>query len=64
VRVASGVQVFSVIRSVVLVGDDIGFEDSLDYSATTHFGIKAGAVFYQGLFSIKCMKSMYKPLFI
>jgi hypothetical protein len=62
--VASGVQVFSVIRSVVLVCDDITFEDSLDYNSPTQFGIRAGAVFYQGLFSIKCMKSMYKPLFI
>jgi len=56
--------VFSVIRSVVLVCDDITFEDSLDYNSPTQFGIRAGAVFYQGLFSIKCMKSMYKPLFI
>lgn len=53
-----------IIRSVVLVGTDISFEDSLDYNTQTHFGVKAGAVFYQGLFSIKCMKNMYKPLFI
>lgn len=57
--------VVQIIRNVILVdGHSFSFNEDVDYSCYVFTrGVKSSGILYQGLFSIKAMRDLYKPLF-
>lgn len=56
--------VVKILRNVVLVDEiSYSFNEDVDYDTYVFSrGIKSAGILYQGLYSVKVMRDLYKPL--